>query len=367
MKKNASKSISSKTDSARIQHALRASEIRYRRLFESAKDGILILDADTGRITDVNPFLTKLLGIGRDKLMGQRLWEIGLFQDVEKSRSAFRELQRKGYIRYEDLPLSTADGRYIDVEFVSNVYKADGIRVIQCNIRDITERKHAEVEKAILDTIEAEQRRIGQDLHDGLCQELTGVSLIAKALEQKLAVMAPAQAPDAAEIAKLINNAIDQTRDLARGLAPVEIEEGGLLSALQNFAAAIERLYHISCVFTFDKRTRITKTKYPYGPRLATHLYRIVQEAVNNAIKHGNAKSIIIAMTTVRARGILTIQNDGTEFSVNNDKKSGMGLRSMRYRSRMIGAKLKVGRDARWPVVVTCSYPCRSRGENPHI
>src|SRR5688572_2990401 len=130
--------------------SVRESEVRYRRLFEAAQDGILILDADTGRIADVNPFLVKLLGRSREKFLGKELWEIGLFQDAEKSRSAFKELQRKGYIRYEDLPLETKDGRYIDVEFVSNVYQADGAKVIQCNIRDITERKHAEVEKAIL-------------------------------------------------------------------------------------------------------------------------------------------------------------------------------------------------------------------------
>ncbi len=170
----------------RVEVALQASEIRYRRLFEAAQDGILILNANTGFITDVNPFLVQLLGRPRSEFLGKQLWEIGLFQDVEKSKLAFKELQRDGYIRYEDLPLETWDGRYIDVEFVSSSYQAGGFRVIQCNIRDITERKHAEVEKAILETVEEEQRRIGQDLHDGLCQQLTGIALIAKALEQKL-------------------------------------------------------------------------------------------------------------------------------------------------------------------------------------
>src|SRR5207237_516549 len=143
-----------------VQKALNASEIRYRRLFESAQDGILILDAKSGMITDVNPYLIQLLGRTRNEFLGKKLWEIGLFQDAKKSKSAFRELQRDGYIRYEDLPLETGDGRYIDVEFVSNRYKAGGVKVIQCNIRDITARKHAEVEKAVLETIETEQRRI---------------------------------------------------------------------------------------------------------------------------------------------------------------------------------------------------------------
>ncbi|OGH55723.1 MAG: hypothetical protein A3G34_01490 [Candidatus Lindowbacteria bacterium RIFCSPLOWO2_12_FULL_62_27] len=348
-----------------MAHALQASEVRYRRLFEAAQDGILILDAGTGRITDVNPFLMTLLGLGRDKFIGRRLWEIGLFQDVEKSRSAFKQLQRDGYIRYEDLPLETSDGRYIDVEFVSNVYQADGARVIQCNIRDITERKHVEVEKAILDTVEGEQRRIGQDLHDGLCQQLTGVALLAKALAQKLAARTPPDgASEATEIAELVNRAIDQTRDLARGLSPLEIEDGGLLPALQIFAATIERLYHISCLFTFDE---LTGTQHPYRPRLATHLYRITQEAVNNAIQHGKAKHIRIGMTTVHDRGVLAIQDNGVGIVSGHGKKSGMGLRSMRYRSRMIGAQLKIEKGAGGGTVVTCSFPYQPKARPPKV
>lgn len=338
----------------RAEEALQASEIRYRRLFESAQDGILILDAATGRITDVNAFLVQLLGRSRSEFLGKQLWEIGLFQDVEKSKSAFRELQRDGYIRYDDLPLETWDGRYIDVEFVSNSYKAGGVRVIQCNIRDITERKHGEVEKAILETIEEEQRRIGQDLHDGLCQQLTGVALIAKALAHKLVDVAPNESVEAAEISELINRAIDQTRDLARGLSPVEIEVAGLTPALQKFAATIERFYKISCVFTYDE---LSPLRYPYAPFLATHLYRIVQEAVNNAIQHGKAKHVVITLTAVHDRGMLTIQDDGIGLPSGAEEKPGMGLRSMRYRGRMIGARFKVCQEPSGGTVVTCSFP----------
>ena len=123
---------------------LRQSEIRYRRLFESAKDGILILDAITGEIRDVNPFLVQLLGYSYDELIGKELWEIGTFKNIGYSQFAFTELQIRGYIRYEDMPLVTKDGRTISVEFVSNVYVADHSKVIQCNIRDITQRKHLE-------------------------------------------------------------------------------------------------------------------------------------------------------------------------------------------------------------------------------
>ena len=128
----------------RVEETLRDSELRYRRLFESAKDGILILDADTGRIVDVNPFLIEMLAYSKGELVGKELWQIGVFKDIGASRSAFAELQEQGYIRYEDLPLETRDGLTRQVEFVSNSYLVGESRVIQCNIRDITERKRFE-------------------------------------------------------------------------------------------------------------------------------------------------------------------------------------------------------------------------------
>jgi PAS domain S-box-containing protein len=120
------------------------SELRYRRLFETAQDGILIIDSDTERIMDANPFVTKILGYSRDEMVGRKLWEIGPLVDAARSKIAFDELKTKGYIRYEDLPLEAKDGRRIDVEFVSSVYEVDGTKVIQCFIRDITEQKRAE-------------------------------------------------------------------------------------------------------------------------------------------------------------------------------------------------------------------------------
>jgi PAS domain S-box-containing protein len=127
-----------------LVHQLEASEHRYRRLFEAAQDGILILDAKTSQIVDVNPFLIEMLGYTRKEFLGKRLWEVGPFHNAEATKSSFTKLQSQHYIRYEDMPLQTKDGQLINVEFVSNVYPVDGTMVIQCNIRDITDRKRAE-------------------------------------------------------------------------------------------------------------------------------------------------------------------------------------------------------------------------------
>ena len=123
---------------------LTASETRYRRLFEAARDGILILDAETGAVIDVNLFLIEMLGFSREEIVGKKLWELGFFKDIAANKANFLELQQKGYMRYEDLPLETADGRKFHVEFVSNVYPVNHHKVVQCNIRDITGRKQAE-------------------------------------------------------------------------------------------------------------------------------------------------------------------------------------------------------------------------------
>ena len=138
------------TEQRTAQQALIASELRYRRLFEAAKDGILILDAKTAEIQDVNPFLCDLLDLRRDEILGLKLWEIGPFRDAPASRINFRQLQLSEYIRYDDLPLQSATGRTIAVEFVSNVYRVGDGNVIQCNIRDITERKNSTEENARL-------------------------------------------------------------------------------------------------------------------------------------------------------------------------------------------------------------------------
>jgi PAS domain S-box-containing protein len=142
------------------EEAIRASEARYRRLFETAQDGILVLDAPTGLIIDVNPFLIRLLDYPREDFLGKTLWDIGPFKQIQESKAAFRELQDKEYLRYENLPLETRSGRRVNVEFVSNVYGVNGKSVIQCNIRDITARKQAE------ESFAAQARELGKQAEE---------------------------------------------------------------------------------------------------------------------------------------------------------------------------------------------------------
>jgi PAS domain S-box-containing protein len=164
------------TERRGAERARSLSETRYRRLFEAARDGILLLDVGTGRIVDANPYMTELLGYTHADFVGKSLWEIGLFEDEEGSRSAFQQLREQGYIRYEDLPLETRGGALREVEFVSNVYEENGGAIIQCNIRDITERKReADALRAAhvrLEIAYARERRITEALQRPLTLEV---------------------------------------------------------------------------------------------------------------------------------------------------------------------------------------------------
>lgn len=148
------------------KNALKNSELRYRRLFETAQDGILILDGDTGIIDDANPFLLDMLNYRLDEMVGKQLWEIGLFRDRQLSESAFLKLRTEGYIRYDDLPLETKKGVRREVEFISNLYQVDGRMVIQCNIRDISGRKVLEAKLRQAEKMEVVGRLAGGIAHD---------------------------------------------------------------------------------------------------------------------------------------------------------------------------------------------------------
>src|SRR5580700_5426768 len=216
---------------------------------------------------------------------------------------------------------------------------------------DITERKG--LEEAILEISAREQRRIAQDLHDGLGQHLTGIAFMSKVLEQKLSDKTLPEAVEAAQIVKMVNQAIDNTRQLARGLHPVAAEPLGLMSALKTWANEVEELFHIRCTFECEKPLRI------HDANLATHLYRIAQEAVTNAIRHGKSQHILIGLSGKSGTGMLSIQDDGEGFPEQPANSPGVGLNIMNYRADMVGGSLKVQPNPQRGVTVTCTFPIR--------
>jgi PAS domain S-box-containing protein len=216
---------------------------------------------------------------------------------------------------------------------------------------DITERKG--LEEAILEISAREQRRIAQDLHDGLGQHLTGIAFMCKVLEEKLSDKSLPEAVEAAKIVKMVNQAIDNTRQLARGLHPVAAEPLGLMSALKKWANEVEGLFHIGCNFHCEKPLQI------HDANLATHLYRIAQEAVNNAIRHGKSRNILISLSGKNETGTLVIQDDGDGFPKKPASPPGVGLSIMNYRADMVGGSLKVQPNQERGITVTCIFPIR--------
>jgi PAS domain S-box-containing protein len=211
---------------------------------------------------------------------------------------------------------------------------------------DITEQKH--LEKQIEEISEQEKRRIGQDLHDGLGQYLTGIAFMSRLLQRKLAAKSLPEAADAEKIATLVNRTVFQARDLARGLCPVELENNGLHAALQDLSTSAEKLFNVACTVECDPVIRIQDTN------AALHLYRIAQEAINNAVKHGKAQHIKVALSRVNRSVALTIKDDGTGFAKGETKSDGIGLRVMNYRAGMIGASLTIQSTRGDGTVVCC-------------
>jgi PAS domain S-box-containing protein len=215
--------------------------------------------------------------------------------------------------------------------------------------RDITERKR--LEREILEISEQERRRIGQDLHDGLCQHLAGIELMSQVLQQKLTRKSKAYATRAGEIAGYVREAITQTRSLARGLSPVTLESEGLASALRELAANTEKMFGRTC------RVECLP-KLPAIPILtATHLYRIAQEAVSNAIKHGKPTEVLIHLECAEGRLLLRVIDNGLGFPKVMSRHDGMGLRIMRYRAGIIGGLLSVEPHSDGGTLVSCIMP----------
>lgn len=374
---------------SRPEEVLKVSEVRYRRLFETAKDGILILDADTGRITDANPFLQDLLGYSRAELLGRTLWEIGPFKDIAANRAAFRKLQRKEYIRYDNLPLETKGRKSRHVEFVSNVYLENGRKVIQCNIRDITERHRAEevlanasrelenrvaertaelvtanrLMKRMLDEgkrkeerirksrellrdllgrlqslVEEERTRISREIHDQLGQALTALKLDLSLIRKRLGSKGLAeQSANVHEIERGVNRIIRTVRKISTELRPGILDELGAIAAIEWMAKDFQTRTGIGCEVTIRAVDEISDAIR------ATAIFRIVQETLTNVMRHAAASQVKVSLEKKGDTLIVEVRDNGIGIAENRvfDSKS-LGLLGIRERVLMLGGETEI-------------------------
>jgi signal transduction histidine kinase len=221
-------------------------------------------------------------------------------------------------------------------------------------VRDITDRKF--LEKEIIEISHREQSRIGQDLHDGLGQHLTGITFLTRALENKLSGLRMPEAKEAAEIGRLVFEALTQTRTLARGLFPIELESKGLVSALKELAATVERTSHVPCVYEGPEGMVL------HDRQAETHLFRLAQEAINNSAKHGKAKEIKVSLEKKdEEKVVLSIHDDGVGMPSDGAARQGLGLRIMNYRTQRMGGTLEIGSAKSGGTSIVCTVPLTTR------
>jgi len=389
------------TSRRRARAQMRASEIRYRRLFEEGHDGILILNSDTSRIIDANPFMTGLLGYSRDQLIGKELFEIGLLKDEAASQQMFRKLKKTNEVRYEDLPLKSKAGRHKEVEVVANLYHEDGQSVIQCNIRDITLRKLAEemssrnvklkeeivrrqkVEEdlrarrkeeirllkqsrlqqeqlrnfshQILHVQEEERKRISRELHDVIAQTLVGINVHLALLNQRKAASPESFLRQISNTQLLVEKAVETVHAFARDLRPTMLDDLGLIPALQGYAKQFMRDTGIRVSLTAS--TEIDRTP----SKIRTVLYRIAQEALTNVARHAKASLVELDIKLQGKVIRMTITDNGQGFNVSgktdSKKHKRLGLIGMRERAEMIGGTFQVNSAPGGPTTVQVELP----------
>jgi PAS domain S-box-containing protein len=319
---------------------------------------LVVVLSPSGAILRFNRMCEHLSGYSFPEVRYRHFWDF--FPVVSEARG-IRELLRglrPGEQRAFESDWTTRDGSRRRIAWSNSILPAGGsapAHVITTGI-DITERK--QMESALLEVGGRVQRRIGQDLHDGLGQHLTGIAFMSKVLQQQLAESGAPQAPQAGKIVRLVNDAIDRTRELARGLLPVFSEAEGLMSALQQYAAEVEDLFTVSCRFECPEPIPITDLGR------ATHLYHIAQEAVSNALKHGGPEHILISLSREGGVGTLRLEDDGTGLADLPAGHSGLGLRIMSYRATMVGGSLDIRRRSPTGTAICCRFPIEPEKES---
>ena len=307
---------------------------RYENLFENASDMVFTHDPE-GRITSINKIGEQLLGRGRNEILGRNLLGFVAEDQREAAKQWLEQVAKGGDLATTEWDFLNAAGQRLRLEISALLVERSGSSPeVESVARDITERSR--LEREILETSNREQRRIGHDLHDGVCQQLAAIAYRMDILGDQLSEKGVPESSEAGRIGELLNHAIQQTRGVARGLFPVKLAESGLASALEELASNITGLLKCQCHFSCEK-------PFPdLDSAMSLHLYYIAQEAAFNALRHGKASQVNISISRAGDRFVLEIQDNGTGFHLPQTDSTGMGIRIMRYRARVIGATLNL-------------------------
>ena len=335
-------------------HALRDGEARTRAILDTAVDGIVTID-ERGIVESVNPAVERLFGFTRAELVGRNV-SVLMPEPFRSEHDAYLERYlRTGKPRIIGIGREVVgrrkDGTTFPVDLAVSEFVHDGRLMFAGLLHDVTDRRR--MERQILEATAEEQRRIGQDLHDGLCQELTGIAFAVELLGRKLGARRAPEKATLDRIAELVDQSITHARELARGLQPVALDAAGLATALSELSHKGESLFGVTCVF--ERRGDLDAAVA--GGETAGHLYRIAQEAISNAVRHGRARTIDVELAADDSSLRLTVSDDGTGIPAKPPATGGIGLQTMAYRARVIGGALTVRPGRHGGTVVTCAVP----------
>ncbi|CAN5342860.1 N/A [soil metagenome] len=336
------------TQQKQMEQALRESEAKARAILDTAVDGIITID-HRGMIKSFNRAAEQLFGYRASEVLGKNV-SILMPEPYQSEHDGYlRTYMQTGIAKIigigREVVAQRKDGGTFPIDLSVSEVQLDNQRLFSGIIHDLSE--HRRLEKEILEISDKEKRRMGQDLHDGLGQLLTGIGFKSKSLENKLADKGLPEAENAKQIAELVTQAIAESRAISRGLQPVSVEVTGLMSALQELSANLQKLFMIECAFVCPQQILLDDAS------ASMHLYRIAQEAANNAIKHGKATSVTITLKRQDVKLRLTVTDDGVGF-VPAAGSGGMGLHIMRYRATMIGGTLSIESQPGGGAVVSC-------------
>lgn len=320
----------------RLKESLRTSEEHFRQLAEHIRDVFWVYDIEFDQVTYISPAYETIWGRAPDKLpmTPEHYFSSVLADDRPKIIQIFRErAASEGYDEQYRIARPDGEVRWIRDRAVAVKDERNCVYRIVGIAEDTTVRK--ELEHQVLEAATREQHRISRDLHDSVGQELTGLGYLAQSLSRKLAAKSEKDSQIARAIAESVQTTLGEVRGAIRGLAPVELDSHGFMAALEQLVGTTRERFDIRCRVTYDQPVLVEDNS------VATHLFRIVQEAINNSIKHANAREILVTLESKLNQLELTVQDDGVGFD-RQQRHSGLGLNTMMYRARAIGASLSI-------------------------